>query len=289
LISTLRCGRFAIELSRPLIMGVINVTPDSFSDGGRFADAGHAIEHAFRLIGEGADIVDIGAESTRPGAAAVSQDGEIGRLLPVLRALRNEAVPVSVDTMKPAVMRAAIDEGASLINDINALRADGALRAVADSGAGVCLMHMQGNPATMQQAPHYADVVAEVGQFLAGRVAAAQAAGIARDRISIDPGFGFGKTAEHNMSILRDLKEICAIGLPVTFGASRKSTLGAVTGRPVAERVFASVAAALLAVERGAAIVRVHDVAPTRDALAVWLAMRGQAMKATTEIIRELQ
>ena len=270
-------------------MGVVNVTTDSFSDGGRYVEADMAVRHAFRLVEEGADIVDIGAESTRPGAGAVSQEEEIDRLLPILRALRNERIPVSVDTMKPGVMRMAIDEGASLINDINALRAQGAVEAVAGSGAGVCLMHMRGNPATMQDSPAYAGVIAEVRQFLAGRVAAAEAGGVARERISIDPGFGFGKTAEHNMCILRELKEIGALGLPVTFGASRKSTLGAVTGRPVGERVCGSVAAALLAVERGAAIVRVHDVAPTRDAIAVWLAMSGQAMKSTSELIRGMQ
>lgn len=270
-------------------MGVVNVTPDSFSDGGRFVDADRAIEHAFRLIAEGADIIDVGAESTRPGSKAVTQQDEIERLRPILRALSSASIPVSVDTMKPAVMRMAIDEGASLINDINALRAEGAPQVVADSSVAVCLMHMQGTPGTMQNSPRYDDVVAEVRQFLAERVAVAEAAGISHERISIDPGFGFGKTARHNMEILRDLKEIGMLGLPVTFGASRKSTLGTVTGKPVTERLFASVAAALLAVERGAAIVRVHDVAPTRDALAVWLAMNGQTLKSSKEIIRELQ
>lgn len=254
-------------------MGVVNITPDSFSDGGR--DAKHAAGHAFRLLEEGADILDLGAESTRPGAAAVSAEEEIARLMPVMHALRDVKIPLSVDTMKPEVMRVAIGEGVSFINDINALRSDGALDAVARSQAGVCLMHMRGEPANMQNAPSYADVVAEVGQFLAARVAAAEAAGIARERICIDPGFGFGKTAEHNMRLLNELAVFAATGLPVLFGASRKSTLGSVTGRPVGERVHASVAAALLAAERGAAILRVHDVAPTRDALAVWLAMRG--------------
>lgn len=254
-------------------MGVVNITPDSFSDGGR--DAKHAVGHAFRLLEEGADILDLGAESTRPGAAAVSAEEEIARLMPVIRALRDVKIPLSVDTMKPEVMRVAIGEGVSFINDINALRSDGALEAVARSQAGVCLMHMRGEPANMQIAPSYADVVAEVGQFLAARVAAAEAAGIGRERICIDPGFGFGKTAEHNMRLLNELAVFAATGLPVLFGASRKSTLGSLTGRPVGERVHASVAAALLAAERGAAILRVHDVAPTRDALAVWLAMRG--------------
>ena len=270
-------------------MGVVNITPDSFSDGGHFVDPRAAIDHAFRLIEEGADIIDVGAESTRPGARSVPQDEELERLLPVLQALRSAAVPVSVDTIKPAVMRAAIDEGASLINDINALRAEGALQAVAGASVGVCLMHLKGNPRNMQDSPAYDNVVAEVTQFLAERVAVAEASGIARDRISIDPGFGFGKTAGHNMQLLKGLGAICDLGLPVIFGASRKSTLGAVTGRPVTERVHASVAAALLAVDRGAAIVRVHDVAPTRDAIAVWIAMHGDAMKSTKEIVREFQ
>ncbi len=270
----LRCGRFRLALSRPLIMGIVNITPDSFSDGGR--DAKLSIEHAFRLIEEGADIIDLGAESTRPGAAAVPPGEEMGRLLPVMQALRDAPVPISIDTMKPAVMRAMIGEGASFINDINALMADEALLAVADSDVGVCLMHMRGDPATMQQSPDYDDVVGEVRAYLETRVAAAEAAGIARDRICIDPGFGFGKTVEHNVRLLRDLGKFAATGLPVMFGASRKSTLGALTGRPVAGRVHASVAAALLAAERGASILRVHDVAPTRDALAIWLAIRDE-------------
>jgi dihydropteroate synthase len=255
-------------------MGVVNVTPDSFSDGGR--DAKLSIEHAFRLIEEGADIIDLGAESTRPGAAAVPPGEELARLLPVMQALRDAPVPISIDTMKPVVMRAMIAEGASFINDINALMTDDALPAVADSDAGVCLMHMKGDPATMQQAPAYDDVVGEVKAYLEARVAAAESEGIARDRICIDPGFGFGKTVEHNLRLLRDLGKFAATGLPVMFGASRKSTLGTLTGRPVTERVHASVAAALLAAERGAAILRVHDVAPTRDALAIWLAIRDE-------------
>ncbi|MSQ50254.1 MAG: dihydropteroate synthase [Betaproteobacteria bacterium] len=259
-------------------MGVVNITPDSFSDGGR--DTQESIKHAFGLIEEGADIVDIGAESSRPGAVPVPATDEIARLMPVLRALRDAPVPVSIDTMKPEVMRAMIAEGATFINDINALRSDGALQAVADSDAGVCLMHMRGDPASMQNSPSYKDVVAQVAEFLAQRVVAAEGAGIARERISIDPGFGFGKTVEHNMCLLRDLNKFASLGLPVLFGASRKSTLGALTGRPVTERVPASVAAAMLALERGASILRVHDVAPTRDALAVWLAMRGETVKS---------
>ena len=258
-------------------MGVVNVTPDSFSDGGHFLEAGAAVDHARRLVEEGADIVDVGAESSRPGAdVAVTPEEELRRLLPVLKGLRELPVPVSVDTVKPEVMRAAIAEGASMVNDINALRAPGALEAVASAEVGVCLMHMQGEPRTMQREPRYGDVVAEVEAFLAERVAAAQARGIARERIVIDPGFGFGKTVEHNFELLRNLGRLAETGLPVMAGWSRKSTLGAVTGRGPAERLAASVAAALLAVQHGAKIVRVHDVAATRDALAVLAAIGGQ-------------
>ena len=258
-------------------MGVVNVTPDSFSDGGRFLEAGAAVDHARRLVEEGADIVDVGAESSRPGADAVAPGEELRRLLPVLKGLKDLPVPVSVDTVKPEVMRAAIAEGASMINDINALRAPGALETAADADVGVCLMHMQGEPRTMQREPRYRDVVAEVKAFLAERVAAAEARGIARERIVIDPGFGFGKTVEHNFELLRNLGRLAEIGLPVMAGWSRKSTLGAVTGRGPAERVAASVAAALLAVQHGARIVRVHDVAATRDAFAVLAALDGQS------------
>ncbi|HEX4798084.1 MAG TPA: dihydropteroate synthase [Burkholderiales bacterium] len=257
-------------------MGVVNVTPDSFSDGGRFLEAGAAADHARRLVEEGADIIDVGAESSRPGADAVAPGEELRRLLPVLKGLRDLPVPVSVDTVKPEVMRAAIAEGASMINDVNALRAPGALETVANADGGVCLTHMQGEPRTMQREPRYRDVVAEVKAFLAERVAAAEARGIARERIVIDPGFGFGKTIEHNFELLRNLGRLAEIGLPVMAGWSRKSTLGAVTGRGPAERLAASVAAALLAVQHGARIVRVHDVAATQDALAVLAAMDGQ-------------
>lgn len=258
-------------------MGIVNVTPDSFSDGGRYLAPEAAIAHARRLMEEGADLLDIGAESSRPGAdAAVPADEELRRLLPVLRELRDAPVPVSVDTTKPEVMRAVLREGASMINDIGALRAPGALEAVAASDAGVCLMHMQGEPRTMQAAPGYGDVVAEVRAFLVQRVAAAQAHGIARERIVIDPGFGFGKTADHNFRLLRNLRSFVETGLPVMAGWSRKSTLGQLTGKPATERLAASVAAALLAVERGARIVRVHDVAATKDALAVLDAMNRE-------------
>ena len=254
-------------------MGVLNVTPDSFSDRGRFFERERAIEHANRMIAEGADILDVGGESTRPGAEPVPEDEELRRLLPVLQALRDASVPVSVDTMKPGVMRAAIGEGASMINDVNAFRAEGALDAVAKSDAAVCIMHMLGNPRTMQSAPRYDNVVAEVRQFLAERARAAQTAGVAPERMVVDPGFGFGKTVAHNMTLLRELHELAVLGFPIMFGASRKASLGAITGRAAEDRLHASVAAALLAAERGAAIVRVHDVAPTRDALAVLSAM----------------
>ena len=272
----LRCGRFDLELSRPLIMGVVNITPDSFSDGGRYLEPGAAIEHARELLEQGADLIDLGAESSRPGVEVkLSAEQELERLMPVLKSLRDAPVPVSIDTTKPEVMRAAIEAGASLVNDISALRSPGALEAVAASNVGVCLMHMQGEPRTMQQAPRYRDVVSEVKAFLVERVAAAETAGIGRERIVIDPGFGFGKTVEHNFELLRHLERFADTGIPVLAGWSRKSTLGVITGRPAGERLAASVAAALLAVQHGARIVRVHDVAATRDALAVLAAMNG--------------
>jgi dihydropteroate synthase len=263
---------------RTWVMGVLNVTPDSFSDGGAFGDAAAAIAHARRLAAEGADILDIGGESTRPGAAPVSEDEELKRVLPVLESLCDAPLPVSVDTRRARVMREALAAGASMINDIEALRSPCAMEAVASAsakGCAVCLMHMQGAPATMQQAPHYDDVVGEVRTFLAARIAAAEAAGIARERIVADPGFGFGKTAAHNLALLARLGEFAALGVPILAGLSRKSTLGAITGRPVTERLAASVAAALLAAQAGARILRVHDVKETRDALAVWQAVRA--------------
>ena len=262
-------------LDRPLVAGVVNVTPDSFSDGGRYLEPVAAIAHARRLTDEGADLIDIGAESSRPGASSLSTELELSRLLPVLEGLRDSPVPISVDTTKPEVMRAGIGAGAAMINDIGALRSPGALEAVAASDAAVCLMHMQGEPRTMQQSPSYDDVVAEVRAFLAERVAAAEARGIARERIVIDPGFGFGKTVAHNFELLRNLHRLAEMGLPGMAGWSRKSTLGAVTGRGAGERLAGSIAAALLAVQHGATIVRVHDVAATRDALAVLAATHG--------------
>ena len=270
----LQCGRFKLSLERPLVMGVVNITPDSFSDGGMFADTAQAIAHAQRLIGEGADILDLGGESTRPGAAPVSLEVERQRVLPVLEAVASGGVPVAVDTRKPELMREAIAAGAAMINDVTALSGPGALAAVARAPVAVCLMHMQGDPATMQANPDYRDVVREVRDFLAQRVAVAEAAGIARNRIVVDPGFGFGKTVEHNLALLRSLREFTSLGGALLAGLSRKAMLGRLTGREPLERVHASVAAALLAIQNGAHIVRVHDVAATRDALAVWNAVQ---------------
>jgi len=256
-------------------MGVVNLTPDSFSDGGHFATVQSALVHARRLIDEGADIIDIGGESTRPGSAGVSLDEERKRVLPLLEQLAASAVPVSVDTQKAELMREAIQAGASMINDINALQNADALEVVAQSDVAVCLMHKQGTPADMQIAPHYDDVVSEVRQFLAARVSAVQAAGVAAGRIVVDPGFGFGKTLEHNLELLREIAQLQVGGAIVLAGLSRKGMLGRLTGREVNERVFASVAAALIAVTKGAGIVRVHDVAATRDALAIWQAVNS--------------
>lgn len=275
--SVLACGGYRISLDRPRIMGIVNLTADSFSGDGLGADVSAAIAHAAVHKEAGADLLDLGAESSRPGADAVPAEVELARLLPVLRELRDWGVPISVDTAKPEVMRAAIDAGAALINDIAALRTPGAMEVVAGSDVGVCLMHMQGEPRTMQADPQYADVVAEVGGFLAARVAACVTAGIARERLLIDPGFGFGKTVAHNYTLLRELAQLNEIGVPVLAGLSRKSMLGAVTGQPNGvARVYASVAAAVLAVRNGARVVRVHDVAATRDALAVITAMEGR-------------
>lgn len=276
--AVLRAGRFALALDRPLVMGVVNVTPDSFSDGGQFHDPRTAVEHARRLVDEGADILDVGGESTRPGSLPVDAQEELRRIRPVLDAMAGGPVPVSVDTSKPEVMRAAVDAGAAMINDIYALRQPGALQMAAATDAAVCLMHMQGDPRTMQDEPAYGDVVAEVKAFLDQRVAACEAAGIGRDRIVVDPGFGFGKKAVHNLDLIRGIPVFAAAGLPVLAGLSRKSVLGKITGRMVGDRIHSSVAAAIVAVARGARIVRVHDVAATRDALAVWTAVEESGM-----------
>jgi len=267
--AVLKLGRFSLSLERPLIMGIVNITPDSFSDGGKFFDSSRALDHARQLLEDGADILDIGGESSRPGAEPVEVDEELRRVLPVLEKLGALPVPVSVDTCKPEVMRRAIAAGASMINDIFALRAQGALDAVADSPVTVCLMHMQGEPRTMQRSPHYRDVVGEVETFLVERAAAAVAAGIGRDRVVLDPGFGFGKTLQHNLELIRALPRLREAGFPLLAGLSRKALFGKIVGREAAERVHASAAGAMLAAQRGASIVRVHDVAATRDCLLV--------------------
>ena len=272
-----RCGVHAFELSRPLVMGVLNVTPDSFSDGGRFLDREKALAHARRMHDDGADLIDVGGESTRPGSKPVEDASELDRVIPIIEALARDGVAVAVDTRKPAVMRAAIAAGASMVNDIAALTASGAIEACAAGATGVCLMHMRGEPATMQHAPAYDNVVIEVREFLVARAAACEAAGIASERIAIDPGFGFGKTRAHNLSLLRSLGDLAATGYPVLVGLSRKKSLGDITGRAVDERLAASLAAALAAVARGAAIVRVHDVRETVDALRVWKAIEHGA------------
>jgi len=272
------CGRHRLSLERPLVMGVLNVTPDSFADGGTYLDIRDATDRVRQILGEGADIIDIGGESTRPGASPTPEADELERVIPVLEKIRMSCdargVPISIDTRKPAVMRAAIAAGATMINDVNALRASGAMDALSASGAAICLMHMQGDPATMQRTAVYDDVVADVAAFLAERAAACVAAGIGHDRIVLDPGFGFGKTVDHNLDLLRRLSEIAALGYPLLAGLSRKSTIGVLTGRDVDDRMAGSVAAALAAVARGAAIVRVHDVRETVDALKVWHAVQ---------------
>ena len=253
-------------------MGVVNITPDSFSDGGRFLDTRAAVAHARKLAEEGADIIDIGGESTRPGAKPITDKEEIGRVLPVLEQIAD--LCVSVDTRWPGVMKAALEGGASMINDIEALRAPGAFDAIRDRNCAVCLMHMKGVPATMQQDPHYDDVVGEVKAFLKERVAAAEAAGIARTRLVVDPGFGFGKTATHNLIVLKNLRAM-DFGVPLLAGLSRKSTIGRITGRAAGERLAGSLAMALLALQGGAKILRVHDVKETKDVVAVWEAVQG--------------
>lgn len=274
-------GRHVLDLSRPLVMGILNVTPDSFSDGGRYEDPARAIERGRRLFADGADIVDVGGESTRPGAAPVDKSTEIRRVQPVIEALAAEGIPVSVDTMKPAVMRAALHVGVSMVNDVMALREPGAIEAVAAGRVAVCLVHMRGTSATMQESTDYGDVVAEVGGFLAARVRACEEAAIGRERIVVDPGFGFGKGLDQNLALLRGLRGIAALGCPVLAGLSRKATIGAIVGRDGDDRLAGSVAAALIAVERGASIVRVHDVRETVDALRIWAAVRGVAWHAS--------
>ena len=267
----LRAG--TIDLSRPVVMGVLNVTPDSFSDGGRFESLDAAVLKALQLAAEGASIIDVGGESTRPGAAEVSEDEEISRVVPVIEAIAGLDAIISIDTSKPRVMHAAVRAGASLVNDVYALRREGALEMAASLEVAVCLMHMQGEPRTMQDDPHYEDVAGEVADFLAGRVAACVSARVPRERIVVDPGFGFGKTASHNVELLANLDQLKSLELPLLVGLSRKNTLGRLTGRSVDERMAAGLAAAVLAVERGAHIVRTHDVGATVDALKVTAAV----------------
>jgi dihydropteroate synthase len=274
--SILHAGSFRLSLTKPLIMGIVNVTPDSFSDGGRLGNAQEAIQYALKLQEEGADILDVGGESTRPGAEAVTVDEELRRVMPVVEALVDRGCVVSIDTKKPEVMRASLDAGAAMVNDVMALRAPGALEIVSVSDAAVCLMHMQGEPQSMQYAPCYHDVVEDVKQFLQARVMACEVAGIKRERLVIDPGFGFGKTLEHNLALLRHLDQLVELGVPVMAGLSRKAMLGVLTGRTPDEREFAGVAAHLAAVVRGARLVRVHRVAAMRDALAIWNAVEEQ-------------
>jgi dihydropteroate synthase len=271
----LRCGRHTLDLTTPRVMGVLNVTPDSFSDGGRFAGVDAAVAHGLKMLEEGAGVIDVGGESTRPGSQAVSADEEIRRVVPVIEALaaRTQA-PISVDTSKPEVMTAAVRAGASLINDVRALREPGALEAAAGTDAAICLMHMQGEPRTMQADPRYGDVVAEVRDFLRERAAACQARGIAKDRLLIDPGIGFGKRLEHNLALLAGVPALTGLGWPVLIGVSRKSMFGALLDRSVDERIAGGIAAATAAVLAGASMVRTHDVAATVDAVKVAVALR---------------
>ena len=263
--------RFRVDLTRPRVMGIVNVTPDSFSDGGRHASTKAALAHCERLVAEGAQLLDIGGESSRPGALPVPLDEELARVLPVLDGALTLGVPVSIDTVKAEVMRVVLERGADIVNDIHALQAPGAVEVVAGHAqAGVCLMHMRGDPATMQDRPAYDDVVAEVADFLAARRDALIATGIDAERIVLDPGIGFGKSVAHNLELLRRQDELRVLGRPLLLGWSRKSTLGALTGRPVEERLAASLAAALAAAMRGARVLRVHDVAATVDALKLW-------------------
>jgi dihydropteroate synthase len=272
----LRCGRHTLDLSHPVVMGILNVTPDSFSDGGQFIDVSKALDHALQMIEQGAGMIDVGGESTRPGAADVGEAEEIRRVVPVIEALvARTSIPVSIDTSKAAVMSAAVAAGASLINDVRALQEPGALEAAARTQAGVCLMHMQGQPRTMQHEPRYDDVIAEVTAFLEQRVQACVAAGIGRDRLVLDPGIGFGKRLEHSLALLAHLPELAASGRPLLVGVSRKSMFQALLGRPVEQRLAGGLAVATAAVLAGAGILRVHDVAETVDAVKVAQALRA--------------
>ncbi len=275
----LRCGSHALDLRQPQVMGILNITPDSFSDGGVFFDREAAVAHAWLMVEEGAAIIDVGGESTRPGAPPVAEEEELRRVIPVIEALAEALpVPVSIDTSKPRVMREAVAAGAGMINDVRALRVAGALEAAAAAGVPVCLMHMQGEPRTMQQAPRYRDVVADVLAFLEERVAACRAAGIPEERLLIDPGFGFGKELAHNLELMRHLDRFLEMGRPVLVGVSRKSMIGGILDVPVGDRLYGSIALATLAVWQGAAIVRCHDVRPTVDAVRICHAVAGGRM-----------
>jgi dihydropteroate synthase len=264
------CGKFQLNLKHPHVMGIVNVTPDSFSDGGQYISTEAAVTHALALIDEGADILDIGGESTRPNAKPVSLDEELDRVIPVIMALSKQInVPISIDTYKPKVMHAAIEAGASIVNDVRALQEEGALEVVANSNAGVCLMHMQGKPQTMQINPQYQNVLSEVNAFLADRLQITIKAGIGIDRILLDPGFGFGKTRAHNILLIQQLEYFAELGQPLLVGLSRKSVLGQVAGGDVNERLYASIAASTIAAMKGAKILRVHDVKETKEALKV--------------------
>ncbi len=270
----LDCGGRRLDLSRPVVMGILNATPDSFSDGGAYPDPSVAAARAWQMVEEGAALIDVGGESTRPGATAVDSDSEIARVVPVIEAIRGCCdVPVSIDTSKPEVMRAAVAAGACFINDVRALREPGALEAAMSLQVPVCLMHMRGEPRTMQESPEYADVVSEVVAFLAERVETCIRAGLKRERLVLDPGFGFGKTLQHNLLILNNLHRLTEFGLPVLVGISRKSMIGAILDRPVDQRLFGSLAAATISLLKGASIIRTHDVAPTVDALRVVTAL----------------
>jgi len=273
----MQCGRFELDLGRPLIMGILNVTPDSFSDGTGSVSPQQVLDRAHQMIEDGADMIDVGGESTRPGADPVPLQQELDRVLPIIEALRGTGVPLSVDTFKPEVMRQALAAGADMINDIRALQEPGAIEAVAGSRCGLCIMHMQGEPRSMQQAPRYDDVLREVRDFLAERAQVLRQAGIDGRRIVLDPGFGFGKTAGQNYSMLRHLEQMTVDGLPWLLGLSRKSMLGHVVGREPRERVAASVAAALFGLEKGAHILRVHDVTETVDAVKIWLTLKDES------------
>jgi len=275
----LHCGPYQLDMRHPQIMGIINITPDSFSDGGKHMAVDRALAYGRQLGAEGAAILDVGGESTRPGAQPVSPEEELRRILPVVKGLAEEGYLVSIDTRHTEVMIGALKAGAAMVNDVNGLRAEGALEACSDSDAGVCIMHMQGDPLTMQMNPCYEDVILEVRDFLSRRAEAARIAGIGAQRICLDPGFGFGKTVQHNLELLRGLSSLLDLDFPLLVGLSRKSVLGAVTGKGTDDRVHSSIAAALFAVQRGARIVRVHDVAAMHNALAVWSAIELNPME----------